>query len=436
MLVTIGGDVQTKSRRTRRRFHRQLADNLRDALSRAGVAAVVDEEVRRGRMFVATDDAESAAGTASHVFGVQRVEVAGLVPFASYDDLVEAVAARARDRVVGNTFAVRVQRFGTHDWRSVDAERDIGSRLDPASAGVDLDEPEVEVRVAVLDDEAWLVERELPGPGGMPYGVQGRVLALLSGGFDSAVAAWMVGKRGCEVDYLHVRMDCSQEDQALSVAHSLWRRWGGGARPNVWIVDFAEAREALLEHVAPRVRQVVLKQLMVAVADAIADEVGAEALVTGDAIGQVSSQTLRHLVEIDRHADRPVIRPLAGLDKVEIVARARDIGTFDLSVHAREVCDLSGSKVAVGAQRDTIDRARDELPDGLVSRLLEQRSVVALEHWTPGVEAVPILRDRPDGDGGPVVVTGRDAVAEATRLRAQGIGAVVLAPRRRLRAVG
>lgn len=434
--MTVGGDVQTKSRRTRRRFHQRLADNLVDALDRAGVDADVDAEVRRGRMFVATDAPDVAADVASRIFGVQRVEIAARVPFGSYDELVDAVAARARARVVDRTFAVRVQRFGSHDWRSIDAERDIGSLLDPHAAAVDLDHPEVEVRLAVIEDEAWLVERELLGPGGMPYGVQGRVLTLLSGGFDSAVAAWMVSKRGCEVDYLHVRMDCSQTEQALSVARALWDRWGGGARPNVWIIDFAEGREALLEHVPPRVRQVVLKQLMFAVADAVADELGAEALVTGDAIGQVSSQTLRHLVEIDRHAHRPVLRPLAGLDKAEIVDRARSIGTFDLSVHAREVCDLSGANVAVGAQRDTIDRARAELPDGLVARLLVERSVVALEHWTPGMDAVPVLTDRPAEGDGQVVVTGRDAIVEASRLRAQGTDAAVLAPRRRLRAVG
>lgn len=432
LLVTLSGDVGTKSERTRRRFRRRLLGNIEAALSSRGIDATRDEGLGRGRLAFRTGDPAAAGPAIATVFGVHRVERASPIDWGSLDDLSERVAERARARVEGRRFAVRVRRNGRHDWSSMDAERTIGTLLDPFSAGVDLDDPEVEVRVLVLDDRAWLRDETWRGPAGLPLGTQDKVLSMLSGGFDSPVATWMLMRRGCPVDFLHVRLDCAQTEHALAVANDLSKRWGAGTAPVAWIIDFEDVRDALLEDAPPRLRQVLLKQLMFAAADRVAEEQGIAALVTGEAVGQVSSQTLHHLGQIDRFAERPILRPLAGFDKDEIVARSREVGTHDLSVRAREVCDLSGSNVAIAAQEQTLARAHDGLPEGLLERALLRRSVVAVDQWVPGVDAVPVVPRAGEGyrsvqvgdgvpDAGPLaIVDGDGAIALATRLAVRG----------------
>jgi tRNA uracil 4-sulfurtransferase len=430
LLLTLGSEIYVKSDRTRRRFVRKLVRNLEEGLARAGVDASV-ETLDRGRLLVRTPQPSEALPALSATFGVHRVERGRAIDWSGLDDLAVAVADVARERVRGRTFAVRVKRSGEHAWNSPDAQRSIGTLLLADSAGVDLDEPEVEVRVLVAGQAAWVIGDALEGPGGMPLGTQARCLSLLSGGFDSPVAAWLVMRRGCPVEFLHVRLECAQSDHALAVAHELWRRWGAGTYPRAWVVDFTDVKAALESDVPARLRQVVLKQLMFRAADLLAEERGIPALVTGEAIGQVSSQTLHHMAEIDRSCSRTVLRPLTGTEKYEIVAKAHEIGTGELSARAQEVCDLAGSRVAVAARRPTLSRAHDELPAGLAEAAVRDRSVVSLADWLPGMDPVPLTRTVPPeatlvehGRGvpaeGPLIVRGTGAVRIATRLAAAG----------------
>lgn len=431
LIVTLTGDIYVKSDRTRARFHRRLSDNLRQALAaRAGRSHV--RWLDAGRLLLTADRLEDAARAAASTFGVYRVEQARPLPTSSLTELADAAGEAARPQVADRTFAVRVRRHGRHSWRSLDAEREIGARLVDASAGVDLDDPEVTVPVVVIDDRAWLVTHSWKGPGGMPLGTQESALALISGGFDSPVAAWMVMRRGSPVDFLHVELDCAQSDHALAVAHQLWRRWGAGTSPLAWLVDFGQVEDLLTERVPSRLRQVVLKQLMFETADRVAAETHQPALITGEALGQVSSQTLHHLAEIDRSCTRTVLRPLAGFDKDEIVTRAHEIGTGPLSARAKELCNLSsGPGVAVAAQRETLARAQSGLPADVAADAARRRRVIALEHWTPGMEAVPVVdqpppdtplitADNPPPAYGPAAFSGDRAPHAASRLKAAG----------------
>ena len=164
----------------------------------------------------------------------------------------------------------------------MDASRAIAKRLFDVARGVDLTAPEETVKVEVRQDIAYLVMEQWDGPRGLPCGGQERSLSLISGGFDSPVATWMMMRRGSQVDFIHFTLECSQSEHALGVAHALREQWGSGPSPIFWRVDFQPAREALLEFVESRYRQVVLKQLMIATADALADRLGIHALITGD----------------------------------------------------------------------------------------------------------------------------------------------------------
>lgn len=391
LLLTVSGEVHLKSARTQRKLRRVLHGIVRERLATVAPTARLGE-APRGRLLVeAADpaDLERAATAAAQVFGIYRVTRARGLAAPSFDALVDAMAEVGAPLVAGKTFAARVRRRGSHDWHTGDAERAIGARLLPAAAGVNLKHPEVEVRAEVYDDVAYLIEHTWPGADGLPLGTQEPCLALLSGGFDSPVAAWLMLRRGSPVELVHFKMDCAQSDHALAVAYGVWERWGAGWDPIVWVVDFEDVKDSLLEHVPSQQRQVVLKQLMFQAADELAGRRRIPALVTGESVGQVSSQTIANLAEIDRAAHRTILRPLAGFTKDEILIWARRIGSHDLSARAKEVCNLATGPVEVAARRSRLDHARASLPQDLIPRALASRSMVRLAEWMPGMDLVP-----------------------------------------------
>lgn len=445
LLLAESGECYTKSNQTRRRFRRILDRRLRGALAAHAPTAELVRQRRRLLVRVPADEDVDAAGRAlARTFGIHRVNEVTPLQEEPLEQLLAEVAERARERVSGRTFAVRLRARGNQSWRRTDVAADLGSRLYDASAGVDLDHPEVEVRVEAYGDVAYLIERSWEGPDGLPLGSQESVATLVSGGFDSAVAAGMVMARGCPTDFVHMTLECAQSDHATAVAHQLARDWAPGMRPRLWLLDFQPVRQALLEQVRSQLRQVVLKQAMLAAADRLAERAGYPALVTGESIGQVSSQTLANLAQIDAVASRPVLRPLAGLAKPEIIERARQLGTHDLSVRAKEVCDLSDGPVSVAATSAELKAAGAESIEPLVDAVLDTLQVVDLATWMPGAPAVPVTApdrgdapvvrvDEPaDADAlpadGPVTLTGSAALPLATRLVAEGRDVRVVQP--------
>ena len=400
-LLALSGDFYVKSKRTQRRFRRVLWANLTAAVRDLAPSATVLRGPTTGRVLLEADSVEelrAAAPASADVFGIANVMLARRTRIASLDDLVEQVTESAHERVTGRTFSVRVRRRGAHEWRSKEAEIRIGALLLDASSGVNLDQPEVEVRVEVYGETAYLVEQSWKGIAGIPLGTQERVLALLSGGFDSPVAAWMLMRRGSPVDFLHFELECSQTDQALSVAYDLARRWSAGSPPRAWVVDFSEVGERLERDVDGPLRQVVLKRLMIRAAEAIARQADLPALVTGESVGQVSSQTIANLVAIDEGSTYTILRPLAGLTKEEIIDRSKRIGTHDLSLQAQEVCQLTTGPVDVAVKVSKLERAMEVLPEDLLQRAVSEARILPVSEWMPGWSAATRPQPQPAPD--------------------------------------
>ena len=435
LMVHPSGEIYIKSSRTRRRFHRLLSDHIRTRLARDAPSTRLIE--RKQNLRVVGEDLDAAAETLSRLFGIHRITRVKPIAMDDLDDLANQIGDLTRERVKGRSWAVRVRRRGNHTWTSMDASRAIAKRIFEGAGKVDLTNPEVTVRVEVDQNAAYLVMQRWDGPNGLPKGGQERSLSLISGGYDSPVATWMMMRRGSSVDFVHFTLECSQSEHALSVAHALREQWGSGRSPIFWRVDFQAVREALLTHVGSRYRQVLLKQLMVATADALADRLGIHALITGDSVGQVSSQTLTHLAAIDRYANRAVIRPLAGMLKQEIITWSRRIGTEPISERAKEVCDLSDGPVAVFARWARLAEANDALPPDLVAHALASLDAVALDDWLPGLPFVKVLSEPPDdrptinteeanASEGPIAITGCHAARAASRLAAEGRDVVIV----------
>ena len=340
---------------------------------------------------VTAPNLDDCAEAAARVFGVDRVDRLTHLAAPTIDDLVANVTPLVGPEVDGKRFAVRVRRTGAHDWKSKDAEIALGNALIGSSAGVDLSNPEITVRVRVEGDQAAVVVRSWTGPAGLPMGTQMTALVLLSGGIDSPVAAWMMMRRGCPIDMVHFQLECNQADHALAVGHGLIERWGYGADATFHVINFEPIKKELTAAVHPRLRQVILKQLMTQAACEVAERLEIPLIVTGDSLGQVSSQTAANLLEVDKVAAAPLLRPLVASTKQEIVDRARQIGTYELSTKAREVCDLSeGRPVETAAPTYRLQRSMKRLREGLVEDALATWESVAADDWFPGLPLTPI----------------------------------------------
>lgn len=396
LVLKIAGEIGTKSARTRRRFLRVLTANVRGALRRAGVRAEV--EPRWSRILVRSADTEAVAGSLRGVFGLHSVSEAALVRFATLEELVAEAAGAFRERVAGRSFAVRARRSGEHPFRSIDVAVALGEALRPGSAGVDLGTPEVEVPLEIVGDTAYLFLERRAGAGGLPVGVGGRAVALFSGGFDSPVAAWMAMRRGMALDLVTCDLGgCGQVDAALEVARELVNAWAPGVEPRTHVVDLAPAVAALRDRVRPGIRQVVLKRAMYRVGTIVAERLGADALVTGEALGQVSTQTVRNLAVAEDAAGLPVLRPLIGMDKEEIMARAREIGTHDASARVQEHCNIATGRVETAARLRQVVGAEGRLDERFVEDAARSAVEIDLTTWRPGPLPEHVLDAPPEG---------------------------------------
>jgi tRNA uracil 4-sulfurtransferase len=378
VLLRLSGEVSTKARPTRRAFVVQLVRNAKDALASEDIAATVER--RHDRVLVETADARAPALLA-RLFGVQSVSRAERQPVASLDDVVAAGEAAFREAVRGKRFAVRARRVGETalPFRGRDVEVALGERLRPLSAGVDLDHPEFTARVELYGGAAYTFAEVVPGVGGLPLGTGGRAVALVSGGFDSAVAAWQLQRRGVVLDHVFANLGgLTHRLGALRVMEVLARRWSYGARPRLHVVDFAALSRDLQVNTEKRYWQVILKRLMLRAADAVARELRAHAIVTGEAVGQVSSQTLVNLATISEATRLPILRPLVGANKDEIVAAAHRIGTGPLSAVVDEYCALVPSRPATQARLGAVLAEEARLDPALLAAAVAQREVLDL----------------------------------------------------------
>ncbi|MEE9298049.1 MAG: THUMP domain-containing protein [Acidimicrobiia bacterium] len=380
LIAALDPEIYLKSQRTQRRMVGALVSAITDSFGG-------DVELRRlagHRLAVATERSD-AIDRLAHIFGIRAVETVEPVQITTVRQLAETVAERFADRVEGKTFAVRPTRMGSHDWSSQDLAVAAGSLLVEAGGSVDLSRPEYTVVVRVVDDVAYLTLDVAPGVGGLPPGTQGKALMLFSGGIDSPVAAFLMARRGVALDYLHFSLGCGQADHAAGVAHLLTDRYGAGTDPMLHVVDLEPAVAEIQHRVPARERQMALKGVMYRASAAVAGADGTvRALVNGESLGQVSTQTLDNVAALDRLISIPMLRPLIGLSKETIMTKAREIGTFEVSSRTRELCDIAGgARVSVSTRPAKLAVITEGLGD-LVDHAVMTTKSMRLTDWMPG----------------------------------------------------
>ena len=378
-LVRFSGELTLKAPATRRRFVKRLVKNLKDALKSQQIEGRVIRD--HNRLFVEASG-PGDLGQLAHCFGVQSISIVEPRPWKTMEDLIAAGVELYGDAVVGKRFAVRARRVGDRNHtpvRSQEVARQLGAALNRSAAGVDLENPEVTVHVEIMPDEAYFFPETIRGHGGLPLGTEGRAVSLVSGGFDSAVSSWQLLKRGVSLDYVFCNLGGRDHQLGvLRVMKQISDRWSYGLRPHLHSIDFDLVSRDLRENCETRYWQIVLKRLMLRAGEAIARERDSVALVTGEAVGQVSSQTLQNLAVISNATSLPILRPLVGFNKDEIIRVAREIGTEDLSKDVDEYCAMVPSKPATNAQLERVLAEEARLDPDLLERAVTERSVVDL----------------------------------------------------------
>lgn len=305
-----------------------------------GIANIqVGYEVRQGREEMVRDVVE-AVGRHCEWSGAERGN-----PGANERDCHVARALAPRNDM---TFAVRVKRGNkAYPATSQDLERELGAAIVEATGlEVDLERPDLTVAVEIVEDTAFVLLERVEGPGGLPVGVSGRVLTLLSSGFDSPVAAWRMMKRGCVSDFIHFHSYPYTSDASIRNVEEIIRilqLWEQG-RGVLYLIPLIEYQKAVMTGAPGPLRVLLYRRMMLRVAEEIAKKKGpgplsgAEALVTGENLGQVASQTIPNMAAVEAVVAPPVFRPLLGYDKIEIIRQAEAVGTATISSRPYDDC--------------------------------------------------------------------------------------------------
>ena len=361
--------------RNRPFFVEKLADNLRRSLS--DLPGVTVQPLSSRIAIQLPDEApwETVRGRVETVFGVANFSRAGEVP----TDL-EALKRAAVEGLQGarfGSFRVTTRRSDkAFPLNSGEIDREVGAAVHNATGvRVDLEHPELTLWVEVLRDRILFSFEKHAGPGGFPVGSSGRVMALLSGGIDSPVAAWRMMKRGCRVVLAHFHAFPLQDRSTIDKTRELARiltRWQ--LRSRLLLIPFGPVQQTVVAACPAPLRVVLYRRFMMRIAEAQARRHRTRALVTGESLGQVASQTLDNMVVIGEAARGAVLRPLVGMDKEEITIQARRIGTFDVStLPDQDCCQLFVPRhPATAARREDVERAEETLDvAGLVATASE-----------------------------------------------------------------
>ena len=379
-IIRLFPEISIKSKPVRNRLIRQVRQNLVNVCKHHGISvnayaqwdkvvAIFDETITKDR----------AITELSRIPGIHSFMEVNEYPFTTLDSLFDEIKDVVGPSIENKTFAVRVKRKRQHEFNSQMAERVIGGKFKASfpNKGVCLDNPEVLIHIEIENQTAYLSGEKHLGIGGYPVGSQGEVFSLISGGFDSGVSTYDVLHRGCRVNYLFFNMGgTAHEIGVKQESYFLWDRFASSHRVRFVTIPFEPIVGQILERTHHGVRGVILKRMMMRVGSLVAKKFDAEALVTGESLGQVSSQTLRNLTHIDNVCDVLLLRPLVTADKQDIIDKSREIGTIGFAESMPEYCGVISDHPNVCPSASFVEEEEAKMDSDLVQKAFESMKVV------------------------------------------------------------
>ena len=333
VIIARYGEIGLKSPKIRSRFERKLVKNIK---------ATFECEVHRnqGRIYIHPKDFDEGIEKLNRVFGIVSYSPATSTK-TNYENIDETLGKYAEELIEENIldentkFAIKCRRVGTHDFTSQEMAAHCGGVVrNVVPAPVDLTTPDLTIFVEVREDDTYIYHEKIRGPGGLPLGTQGKVVVLLSSGIDSPVAAYLMMKRGCEVVALHCNNDPFSGPKVTENFNLLVDQlniYAKGTPIKKRVIDYGEYLQAAKDMAPEKMTCVLCKSGMYRIAEKLAFKLGADAIVDGSSVGQVASQTLSNILATRYGVEVPILSPLIGLDKEEITAIAKEIGTFEIS---------------------------------------------------------------------------------------------------------
>ena len=406
-IIKLFPEITIKSAPVRKRFIKMLRKNIRTIVRR------VDEDIDVSGVWdhievtTSHDDEILTAQVGdllSHIPGIAYWLQVASHPLVDMDDILAKALAAHSVGLAGKTFCVRCNRTGNHNFQSIDVERFVGGGLNQQTEarGVNLQQPEVTVRIDIRHDRYFMTQKRGEGLGGYPLGSQEPVLSLISGGFDSTVSSFLTMKRGIRTHFCFFNLGGHAHELAVKeVAFYLWNRFGSSHRVKFVTVPFEGVVEEILTKVDNSQMGVILKRMMLRAASKVAEEMTMAALVTGEAIGQVSSQTLPNLAVIDSVTNALVLRPLITMDKQAIIDTAVEIGTEEFVRNIPEYCAVISKNPTTRAKEEKVAAEEERFNFAVLDQAIAERRMVSIHDIIADDltrKAVDVLHDVPPGD--------------------------------------
>ena len=397
-VVKLFPEITIKSKPVRQRLVKQLRQNISAVLKKEFEDVKVQgfwDKIEVNLNDDSQEKAENLAATLQRIPGianilrVQRYQIDNIDD--NFDEIVEHTHRALGEELKGKRFVVRIKRAGQHSFTSHELERYVGGGLLRAgeTAGVDLHNPEVTVMLEVRDSDLYIIEQRYEGLGGYPIGTQDDVLSLMSGGFDSTVASYLTMKRGLKTHFCFFNLGgAAHEIGVKQVALYLWEKYGVSHRVKFVAVPFEEVVAEILKNVHHSQMGVILKRMMLRAAEKVADQMGIEALVMGDSVAQVSSQTLANMSVINKVTDTLVLRPLITMDKQDIISLSAKIGTEEFAKNMPEYCGVISDRPTARAKMERILEEEDNFDFEVLERAVEQRVSTKIDEVMSRIQTI------------------------------------------------
>ncbi|KPW19588.1 tRNA sulfurtransferase [Pseudomonas savastanoi pv. nerii] len=385
LIVKVFPEITIKSPPVRKKFIRQLGKNIRTVLREMDADIVVGGVWDNLEVETRQTDPKVLQGIRDRLScmpGIANFLQVAEYPLGDMDDIVAKCKLHYADLLPGKMFSVRCKRAGRHDFSSMDVEKYVGSklRMQCGAAGIELKKPDLVVRMEIRDQRLFVVHDQHQGMGGYPLGALEQTLVLMSGGFDSTVAAYQIMRRGLMAHFCFFNLGGrAHELGVMEVAHFIWKKYGSSQRVLFVSVPFEEVLGEILQKVDNSHMGVVLKRMMLRAASAVADRLEIDVLVTGEAISQVASQTLPNLSLIDAATDKLVLRPLVASHKQDIVDLATEIGTADFARHMPEYCGVISVNPKTNAKRNRVEYEEKQFDMAILEQALERAKLISID---------------------------------------------------------
>ncbi len=377
-IVKLQPEITIKSRPVRKRFTKILESNVKNVLRRVDDQLTTRahwDHIEVNTKNNTPENRLALINTLKCIPGIPQFIEVQEVEFTDLHDIFEKTLAVHAKTIENKTFCVRVKRTGDHDFNSINIEQYVGGGLNQhvESAKVKLTKPEVTIRLEIKNNRLFIVTDLHKGLGGFPIATQEDVLSLMSGGFDSGVASYQMIKKGARTHYCFFNLGGSAHEVGVKqVSYYLWNKFGASHRVKFFAIDFEPVVAEILEKVENGQMGVILKRMMMRAAAKVAEKAGIQALITGESLGQVSSQTLTNLNVIDRVTQTLILRPLAAYDKQDIIDIARNIGTEDFAKTIPEYCGVISKKPTVKAVLSKVESEENNFDFAILDKVVSE----------------------------------------------------------------